>query len=970
MAALEIQLLGRYALRVDGRERPAPPTAKARALLAYLAMHPYAEHARDKLAELLWPESEPERSRPRLSNAIWWLRKSLEDSEVREALVATKTTVALNASVAVDTLEFSRFAKGASEAEQRAAIALYRGEFLEGDDDEWPVGEREHLASLYESALESVLEHRDDVEIARAILQRNPYHERAYGIAIDDALRKHRLPLARALFARACGALAEIGSDVCASFERRYPKLASKAEAPRGALPQPLTPLIGRQRELERALELLDAHRLVTIAGPGGVGKTRLAMEAARHCSQALADGAYWVDLASIGEPEMVVSAIAAVLEVTSKGELSTAAAIQAMYSERAFAIVLDNCEHLLEVCAETVATLLDSIPGLVVLTTSREPLDVHGEQVLLLDPMDERDGIRLFVERAPPSAHLGTGKEERSSVAAIVRALDGLPLAIELAAAMLATMSPVQMLAALERHVVELETSKRSVTQRHRSLSALIGWSYELLAEQEQRMFACASVFTGRFSAQAASAVYGGDDATALALVSSLVRKSLLHVDRIPGIEPYFYRMLETVRQFAEERLVRDEKLAYESALARWYGGVAREANRRYTTVPAREWVAALACEEGNLLAALARGLGATGAGLIAAAWLAGELRRYFELTGRVREGIRWYEAYAAALPPDAPTELRALLHAERSRLHLLGTDVDEALAAGQEAVALARGLNDRKLLHYALDQLGNAEMFAERLDDAHEHLQESLAIAATLEVGDLSIASTLGHLAVIALYFRHDVAGAESYLNQVVPLYRNLHHEANLAWATGLLAEIAYRKEEFGEALMHARHAVEQYREIGEHANLAAELERLGRVLLALDRKREACVQLAEARERFDALERPDGLAEIVFDFAVYAAKKRRWEKAAMLLGSIAKHEKELTRSRLAEWRRWKQETVSAVGAERFDRILSSAARMGMNEALDAAFQERLKRTTSRGCRGAKEPNRSSSSPGATAR
>jgi non-specific serine/threonine protein kinase len=320
------------------------------------------------------------------------------------------------------------------------------------------------------------------------------------------------------------------------------------------AIPAALTALLGRTRDLDGVSEALRRWRLVTVAGPGGVGKTRLALEVARRQASRRLDGVWLVDLVSGPEAPEVASETARVLGVRTQGGRAATHALRQYLAERDVLLVLDNCEHVIDECAELAAALLSSCPEVRIVATSREPLGVDGEAVWRLDPLAPDDARRLFVERARQRRPEFLPDEETDlTIGSLCESLDRLPLAIELAAARSSAMAPAEILAGLQARLGELGAVRRQSPAHHRSVRAVVEWSYHLLDPTEQEAFRHLAVFVGSFDAEAAVAVAPGLSAEVL---SRLVDKSVVTV--VPGSEgPTRYRMLETVREYADELLV-----------------------------------------------------------------------------------------------------------------------------------------------------------------------------------------------------------------------------------------------------------------------------------------------------------------------------------------------------------------------------------------------------------------------------
>ncbi len=640
-------------------------------------------------------------------------------------------------------------------------------------------------------------------------------------------------------------------------------------------LPVPATPFLGREREIEEIAALLGRRdvRLVTLTGPGGSGKTRLALQAAAAVADDYDRGVWWVPLASVADPALVETAAAQALG--SKDTLS------ATVGDQRLLLVLDNFEHLVEAAAG-VADTIRSCPHLTALVTSREPLHVEGEWEVAVDPLREREAVDLFVQRA---LAVSSDFAANGEVAEICRRLDCLPLAIELAAARVKALSPSMLLERLEQRLPLLAGGSRSAPERQRTLSATIAWSHDLLAPAEQDLFARLAVFAGGCTLAAAEEICGAD----IDAIASLVDKSLL---RRTGDR---YWMLETIREFAAERLdeLADAPLLRDGHAA-WYVELAERARPELRAREARRWLERLDSEQANLRAALEHLLERGNAD--GALRLSGAIWPYWQTRGHWTEGRR-YLAAAVALGADLEPErlvnslwggsILALWqgdvdegerlgsrileisktaveqeHVYSVAIHLLAIiadrrgDRDQALALLEESVAIGRRGGEQWLLSIALNNLGNLFMGEGEHERAIELFEESLAIGEAR--GDLDRRARANNNLGWATHGLGDLDRARDFYHRGLEAATEIGLVEGQLWALFGLAAI---DAETGDARTGARlfgHTTELASRLGAAYEEADEVDRrtfarleaaLGPELLATELAAGAALSLEDA-------------------------------------------------------------------------------------------------------------------------
>lgn len=726
-----------------------------------------------------------------------------------------------------------------------------------------------------------------------------------------------------------------------------WPAPPAAPSTPRGGnLPAPLTSFVGRAEELAGLIEVLVAHsppsRLVTLTGEGGSGKTRLALEAAKALKLAFPDGLWLVELESLADPALVPSAIGSALGLVEDKNRPRLDTLIGFLSGRRALLLLDNCEHLLDAAAAVADRLLRHCPRLLILATSRERLGVAGETVCLVPEMTlpppeltdatqlaGYDAVRLFVERATAALPgFALTADNAAVVAQICRRLDGIPLAIELAAARVRLLRVEQIAGRLDDRFALLTGGSRAATPRQQTLRGLIDWSYHLLSPSEQRLLRRLSVFSGGFLLAAAETVCDPEgEGTILDTLDTLADKSLVVAGRTPGQEAR-YSLHETIRHYAGDKLTAaGETATMHTRHAAHYCRLLEDALPR--TDYDDRWFARLDWLEmkyGNWRAVLSRALDE---GAVDAAWgvrVAARLAPYWLMHGRLIEGRRWLQAAldrAEAAPPDVQAalylwlatlmirewdpqgaELAArgiALYRELSDptgiawglivLSLSNLGAREARARVEEGLALAEEAGDdclRSGAHYVLARLA---LRAGAFDDAAAHGQQALALA-RLTGNHLREPYLLRILGVVASW-QGDSAQATAYYEEALVLARELHVQGWVeAHILNSLGEDARRQQDYGRALRYYRETQEVARRIGDMFLVMGENLNIGLVLV-----REDEVAAGEALLREDMRDRV-GRGHIdgntvwnLWGLALAAARQGQLERAARLYGGAVK-------------------------------------------------------------------------------
>ena len=697
-------------------------------------------------------------------------------------------------------------------------------------------------------------------------------------------------------------------------------------------LPIQVTSLLGREREVERIRDLLlqDQVRLVTLTGPGGTGKTRLALQVAADLMDRFADGVFFVDLAPIADPSLIAATIAPVLGVPERGE-HLLDDLKRHVQSRTLLLVLDNFEQILA-GAPVVAELLAASAGLKILVTSRAALQVRGEQQVEVPPLAAPDlsqvpglapsvealqqypAVALFVERARAvRAEFALTVENGQAVAAICARLDGLPLAIELAAARVRLLPPEAMVGRLEQRLPLLTGGARDLPARQRTLRDTIAWSYDLLPEPEQRLFRRLSVFVGGFSLESAEAVCDGGargdpDPSSLAprpspldLLGSLVDNSLVRQAEVAAGEPRF-TMLETIREFGLERLeASGEANEIRERHLRWYAELAERIAQQVENPEWPQWFRRLDAELDNIRAALHRGEDPS-SDPDPALRLAGALSDFWSLRGLHREARAWLARLLAR--SSAWTIARAGAVEAAGYLALRQGDYPAASAALEEALTIRRELDDRPRMVRTLRYLALVPHHLRDYDRAKALLDESLALARQLG-NRRGIVTGLRFLADLA-YDRAEYPEAAATYEQSLVLAREAGNAHDVGYGLRGLGNIARVRGEYGRARALLRESLGLFAGLGDRRCTPICLEGVACTEVGADWAERAVRMLAAARAFQETTGAPAPPAE------------------------------------MADHRRTEADARAQLGEERFAAAWSAGASMSLEEAVAYALAE----------------------------
>ncbi len=911
---MRIYLLGPLRIELAGQAIRLP-RRKVESLLAYLLLHP-EPHSRDQLATLFWGDSADAQARQSLRTALATLRKTIDPAlliteqdqvQINPAFprwVDLQTLLALEGELAQATGEWLL-----------SQLELWQGELLIGHYDEWLTLAREvYHARLLNLALQIVqtLRARSDYEraiaVAQQILTFDPTHEAAHQHLIfcyvaagdrDAALRQYELCERILLEELDVPPLAETTALYEWIRQQAGPAVSTAARITN--LPIPLTSFVGRTHETAAVKQLLTAPRgktrALTLIGAGGSGKTRLAIQAATDLIDSFAHGVWWVELAALVEGGAVMRAIANSVGVRESAGQSLEQSVLNFLLDKQILLVLDNCEHLIEACAAVGARLLSQCPQVQILATSREPLNIAGETLWLVptfatpDPQTiaqtdsflRFESLQLFAERATSvQAGFTLTADNAQTVAEICQRLDGIPLAIELAAARIKVLSAEQIADHIKSDRFALLTQgQRTASPRQQTLLATIDWSYNLLSEGEREFFRQVAVFQGGFGLEALQHVIcleadGHSYGQPLDLLTQLVDKSLIIVETHGGQNRY--RLLETLREYALEQFVSVVTLqAVQQRHAAYFLHLAEQADTELGGPHQQSWLFQIDAEYPNLRNALAFANHSADRELSMRFSFA--LWKYWDTRGYFSEARRWL-ANALAQRGEAAPKIQANALTAAGFFAIRQDDYGQARLFLEESVSILLRINEPLALADTLLHLSDVDMRTGHYAAAHERMVQSLAGYRSLNRPG-GVARALGHLGNWA-WDQGQQQAAHDYYLESLQIFRQLGNQVSIA--TGLfnlgnvlrimgdfaaaklhyeeciaiaratnnpgllgvtlrnLGIIAYHQQAYDAAYRHCEEGLRILLEIGEKSNAGFGMINLGRVVQAMGEKRRA--------------------------------------------------------------------------------------------------------------------------------
>ncbi|HWG14028.1 MAG TPA: LuxR C-terminal-related transcriptional regulator [Streptosporangiaceae bacterium] len=682
----------------------------------------------------------------------------------------------------------------------------------------------------------------------------------------------------------------------------------SEVAAIRTNLPEAPNSFVGRQREVAELLRLIRAARALTLCGPGGIGKTRLALHVLAAAVDDFPDGAWVVDLSDLRQPELVVSRMASVLGITEEPSRPLLETLADALRPRTMLVALDNCEHLIEACAQVSQRLLASAPGLRLLVTSREPLRVAAEHVWQVPPLSmavelsgpggdvsyQSEAIHLFADRAAASLPgFAVSAANAEAVTRLCRALDGMPLAIELAAARVRALSVEQIGARLADRFRLLTTGDRAAPARHRTLRATIDWSHDLLTEAERTLLRRLSVFAG-WSLEMAEQVCSDDDLPAMDVLdamAALVDKSLV-ARELEVLGQARYRLLDTIREYAAAHL--EEAGESDFFRRRLRDLIVRVAEQNLATGMAQvaaPWSARVNvfrqydAELGNVWQALTQALAAADAqaGLrictaVSPCWIA---------RGTFAEGAEWLDSFLALEESGVPAWVRGAALVARAQL-LLSSEPVAAEASAREGLALCRTAGHDYWTAAALNLLAESALHTGRVEDAAGRADEALSVARP--AGDVwHEGYALGTLAAIAAA-QGRLREAGRLAQDSITAMRGIDQKWGIARALMGLGDLARLRQDPHDAHLKYREALPILREIDSRPEIARCLAGLGRVAIDRDDFAEARQYLTDSLWLSHTTGSHIGMTRALEAFAALAVREDQLERAVRLTAAAS--------------------------------------------------------------------------------
>jgi predicted ATPase len=862
---LVVKLLGQFSVHLDDRPIEVP-SRPAQTLFAYLTLHPGTAFRREMLAGLIWPDANESNARSNLRHALWRIRKALGEQTGQDYFPADDLTLAftLDPGCWIDAVLLGSKA-GPTSPTLEEQVAAYQGELLPGFYDDWITVERERLQSAFENKIEALIDRLcyekhwpDVIEWAEHWIKFGTAPEPAYRALMTAHARSGHKAKVKEAYQRCVEALQrEFGVEPSEETQELYQQLmstrplvkvavAEPAAAPRHNLPTQATPLIGRETELAEITDrLVNASdcRLLTLVGPGGIGKTRLALQAALQSLDHFDDGTFFVAFEAITAAEALAPSIWQTLSPVAQDQKDPHVQLIDYVRDKNLLLVLDNLEHLLEGAA-LIGEVLAAAPAVKIIVTSRERLHLQWEWLYELQGLDypretvevveSYSAVQLFLQTARRMRARFSVAEEQPHVIRICQLVEGLPLGLELAASWVRVMSCQEIAQQIEHNLDLLSAQLQDVPGRHRSARAVFEYSWSLLAPEEQAVFMKFAVFPGGFRREAAEKVAGAP----LSLLFTLVDKSLLRVSTTGR-----YDLHSLLHQYVSEKAAQsDQVAAIQTRLINYYLDYARQHQHDY---------AVLEEERINLMTCLETAH---------SSWLAQFVLDYVEALSEMwsarghwsdaRKGYGW--ACDAAQAHDDDQALARYLH-QWGRACIEQGDYDEAKQHLQASLQLSASTHNHKSIADAQHDLARIAIEESNHPLAEQLLESCLLLRQQLN-DTQGIAEVLYRQACLYYDYRRLVE-ADELARRALQIQEEIHEQRSCLYTLHLLANIALRDkatyhqaEQYCQRVVALSETLQELDALTSNLSTLAEIHRLqGRLI---DARQEAEKGLALAR------------------------------------------------------------------------------------------------------------------------
>jgi predicted ATPase/class 3 adenylate cyclase len=731
-------------------------------------------------------------------------------------------------------------------------------------------------------------------------------------------------------------------------------------------LPSQLTSFIGREKEIHEIQELVAANRIVTLTGSGGAGKTRLSLQVGNNCLSQFSGGVWIAELAPVTDPSLIPQTLLSIFGLREDRHREIVDVLIEHLRTKSLLLLLDNCEHMIEACAQISEALVRACPKLKILASSREALGIAGEvayrvpsletpnptNLPSLKRLEELDSVRLFVERATTAnPDFGLTDDNAPFIAQICFRLDGIPLAIELAASRVKVLTPEQIEARLDDRFRLLTGGSRTALPRQQTLRAMIDWSYSLLSEEEKTLFRRLAVFVGGWTLEAAESVCGEERTglDVLDLLTRLVDKSLVYLEETNG--GIRYHRLETIRQYSREKFFETNEV--EETRDRHLDFVVRFVELADENLKGRDqvlWQKRMSTEQDNLRAALEWGVIRSP---YQALRIVGAANLYWTAAGFSAEGFRWTQKALEQVQENpfirgTTAEERQIARAKAlrglTRLYLSLGDNAKAKRTAEESVAIYRRSKDRRGLSFALVVLAYPLEFLGERDRAETILRESYSIARA-ETDAYGMCRSLNVLARVIVALHHDLDSAQRYIEESLRLAQKAGLRSQEAQAYEVAARIAIDRSDFENARANFKESVRIYQEIEASFNVILEKSNLAHMERKLGNFDSALEYYRETILAFRQMGQIGAVAHQLECFGFIALAQNQTERAVQLFaGANTLRKKDGTSMTPDEQAYFDQRLASlqgTMGRTEFERQWSNGAILSMGEAIELALQ-----------------------------